>query len=62
MQAPATISPALQTLVDRILASRRITRFDQRALLSLNCLNSEEQSLVNLLFDRLHQGFLRVVD
>jgi hypothetical protein len=62
MQAPATISPTLQTLVDRILDSRRITRFDQRALLALRTLNPEEQSLVNLLFDRLHKGFLRVVD
>ena len=62
MPAPSTISPILQALVDRILASRRITRFDQRALLALKSLTSEEQSLVNLLFDRLHQGLLRVVD
>lgn len=54
--------PSLQDVVDRILTSRRITRVDQRLLISLANLSYEEQTLLNEVFDRLRRGMLRVVD
>lgn len=62
MSAQAFTSPSLQEVVDRILTSRKITRIDQRLLLSLNSLNWEEQTLINQVFDRLRNGLLKVVD
>lgn len=56
------LPPSLQDVVDRILTSRRITRVDQRLLISLANLNREEQALLNEVFDRLRRGLLRVVD
>lgn len=56
------LPPSLQDVVDRILTSRRITRLDQRLLLSLANLSREEQTLLNEVFDRLRRGLLRVVD
>jgi len=53
---------SLQAVVDRILTSRRITRVDQRLLVSLANLSREEQALLNEVFDRLRRGLLRVVD
>lgn len=53
---------SLQDVVDRILTSRRITRVDQRLLISLANLSREEQTLLNEVFDRLRRGLLRVVD
>ncbi|PSB28466.1 hypothetical protein [Stenomitos frigidus] len=61
MQAQV-LTPSLQDVTDRILSSRRITRMDQRLLLSLANLNSDEQTLLNEVFDRLREGLLRVVD
>ncbi len=52
----------VQDIVDRILSSRRITRYDQHLLFALNSLNADEQSLINQVFDRLRRGFLKVVD
>lgn len=46
--------------IDRIFASRRITRADQRLFLSMPNLNAEEQMLINQVFDRLHRGLLKV--
>ena len=54
--------PTLQEVVSRIMSSRRITRFDQRILLSTRSLSGEEQRLINQVFDRLRTGFLKVVD
>ncbi|MBW4695286.1 MAG: hypothetical protein KME27_26345 [Lyngbya sp. HA4199-MV5] len=56
------LPPSLQDVVDRILTSRRITRLDQRLLVSLANLSREEQALLNEVFDRLRRGLLRVVD
>ncbi|MBW4473415.1 MAG: hypothetical protein KME45_24020 [Stenomitos rutilans HA7619-LM2] len=53
---------SLQDVVDRILTSRRITRLDQRLLVSLANLSREEQAVLNEVFDRLRRGLLRVVD
>ncbi len=65
MQAPMdtqVLPLSLQAVVDRILTSRRITRVDQRLLVSLANLSREEQALLNEVFDRLRRGLLRVVD
>lgn len=56
------LPPSLQDVVDRILTSRRITRLDQRLLVSLANLSHEEQALLNEVFERLRRGLLRVVD
>ncbi|GEM_PF-640017 len=56
----------IKETVERILASRRITRTDQQllmaALLSKNSLSLEDQVQVNRIFDRLRIGLIRVVD
>lgn len=59
---PLSLQDSLQNVVDRILSSRRITRVDQRLLVSLANLSREEQALLNEVFDRLRRGLLRVVD
>jgi hypothetical protein len=56
------LSPSLQDVVNRILTSRRITRLDQRLLVSLANRSHDEQKLLNEVFDRLRRGLLRVVD
>ncbi len=53
---------SLEQLINHILDSRQLTRQDQRQLLSLQSLTSQEQTLVNRLFDRLRLGLVRVVD
>ncbi len=62
MSVQALPLPTVQEVVSRILASRQITRFDQRILLSARSLSGEEQRLINQVFDRLRTGFLKVVD
>lgn len=62
MDTPVFPPSALQEVVQRILTSRRITRIDQRLLLSLGSSNQEEQTLINQVFDRLRRGLLKVVD
>jgi hypothetical protein len=63
MEAQAfTPSPSLKDVVERILASRKITRQDQRLLLVLTTANLEESRLVSQVFDRLRRGLLKVVD
>ncbi|WP_421657880.1 hypothetical protein [Leptothermofonsia sp. ETS-13] len=59
MQAPVPSCLLMET-VDRIFASRRITRADQRLFLSLTTLTTEEKTLINQVFDRLHRGLLKV--
>lgn len=60
----SSITPAnsLEQLVNHILSSRQITRQDQRQLLALQNLTTQDQTLINRLFDRLRLGFVRVVD
>lgn len=53
---------SLEQLINHILDSRQLTREDQRQLLALQSLTSQEQTLINRLFDRLRLGFVRVVD
>jgi hypothetical protein len=53
---------SIQDIVNRILASRQITRIDQHLLLSLSSLNTDDRNLINLIFDRLRSGLLKVVD
>ena len=57
---------AIQELVDRILASRRISRADQNrfmsALLEKRSLNEEDQLQITRVFDGLQMGLIRVVD
>ncbi len=57
---------SVENIVERILAFRQITRTDQRllmaALLSKDSFNENEQSQINLVFDRLQRGLIRVVD
>ncbi|GAB4142588.1 MAG: hypothetical protein Fur0046_19190 [Cyanobacteria bacterium J069] len=74
MQAPIHLpgsqTPPLETptdqLIREILAARRITRADQERfmaiLLSKTSLGEKEQTQINLLFDALRNGRLRVVD
>lgn len=67
MQAQATLPKlSVETIVERILAFRQITRIDQRllmaALLSKDSFNENEHSQINLVFDRLQRGLIRVVD
>lgn len=58
----ATSVETLQQVVDRILHSRQITRMDQHLLVTLGSIYVEEQRLINLVFDRLRSGLIRVVD
>jgi hypothetical protein len=61
MQAPpSTIE--LESVVERILTSRRITRADQHLLLTLHSLTSQERALINRVFDRLQMGMIKVAD
>jgi hypothetical protein len=53
---------ALERIVERIFASRCITRADQRIFMSLNSVDTQEQSLINRVYEGLHRGLLRVVD
>lgn len=67
MQAQATLPKlSVETIVERILEFRQITRIDQRllmaALLSKDSFNENEHSQINLVFDRLQRGLIRVVD
>ena len=67
MQSQATFPKlSVETIVERILACRQITRTDQRllmaALLSKDSFNENEHSKINLVFDRLQRGLIRVVD
>lgn len=56
----------IQELVDRILASRRISRTDQNrfmsALLEKRSLSEEDQLQITRVFDGLQMGLIRVVD
>jgi hypothetical protein len=74
MQAPIHLPgshpPSSETPIDQlvrdILAARRITRADQKRFMALflskSSLGEKEQTQINLLFDALRNGRLRVVD
>jgi hypothetical protein len=56
----------IDEVVERIFATRRITRTDQvrfmSALLSKDSLNKIEQEQINRVFDGLRNGLIKVVD
>ncbi|MBD1931861.1 MULTISPECIES: hypothetical protein [Cyanophyceae] len=59
-------SVSIGQLVEHLLITRKITRADQRrlmsTLLSKTALNAEEQAQVNRVLDKLKNGWLRVVE
>ncbi len=65
MDVELSSQTTLEQLVANILEARRITRQDQQRLMALfgqNNLNSQEQGLINHLYETLRRGLLRVVD
>ncbi|MGF1459313.1 MAG: hypothetical protein ACFBSG_09840 [Leptolyngbyaceae cyanobacterium] len=55
----------LETTIEKIFATRRITRHDQQLLMcsfSQGSLSEAERDLLNRVYEALHQGRLRVVD
>lgn len=54
----------LQAVAGRVLASRRITRYDQQLLMSLirYGLNETDNALINSIHEALRSGVVRVVD
>lgn len=57
---------SIERLVNQIFSSRKITRSDQRVLMSLllskNDLSLEEHSYIDQVFERLRRGLIHVVD
>ncbi len=62
MNAPTLNATPLESIVERILSTRQITRVDQHSLLALGNLTAQEKQLINRVFDRLRMGLLKVVD
>lgn len=69
MQTPnynRPMSTAISQVINRVLASGRITRADEsvflRAMVNDHPLNPEEMNQINHVFDRLQMGLLKVVD
>jgi hypothetical protein len=62
MNAQAAAPSALQSVVDRILRSRQITRLDQCLLLAVSETTPDDHRLISQVFDCLSQGRLRVVE
>lgn len=60
-----TAKTSVENIVDRILRWKKITRDDQRllmsALLSRNSIGQQEKSQIDRVFDALNSGLLRVV-
>ncbi len=56
----------IETVVERIFTTHRITRADQRifmsALLSKDTLNESDRQQIDQVFEGLRQGLLRVID
>lgn len=57
---------SIEQIVSQIFSTRKITRTDQRRLMSMllakDSFNSEEQNCINRVFESLRQGLIRVVD
>lgn len=57
---------AVEEVIERIFALRRISRSDQQllmsALLSKSSLSEKDQQQINRVFDALQKGSIRVVD
>ena len=57
---------SIEQIVLQIFSTRRITRTDQRRLMSMllakDFLSSEEQNSIDRMFESLRQGSIKVVD
>lgn len=56
---------SLEKAIEKIFATRRITRRDQHMLMSLfsqKDINASDSDLINQVYEALSQGRLRVVD
>ncbi len=67
MQAQAHLPQVpIEKIFERIFAFRQITTIDQRlllsAVLSKDKLNEKEQTLLNIVFERLDKGLLWIGD
>lgn len=68
MQGTASVQqlPTIEQVVSQIFSNRKITRLDQRRLMSMllakEILSYEEQSCINQVFESLRSGVIRVVD
>jgi len=61
----ATPQATLEQIVAKILASRRISRIDQRLLMAVSCqtaLTTQEENLLKQVYELLHRGLLKVVN
>jgi len=61
----ATHQATLEQIVNKILASRQISRLDQRLLMSASyqtALTTQEENLLKQVYELLHRGLLRVVN
>ena len=55
----------IEATIERIFATRQITRSDQQRLMSLfshNMLTASDKDLIDQIYEALSQGRLRVVD
>jgi hypothetical protein len=55
----------LEQTIERMFATRRLTRHDQQTLMALfsqRDLSPSDAALINRVYDALSQGWLRVVD
>lgn len=56
----------LQKTIDKIFSSNQISRTDQQvfmtSLLSKSSLSSEDENLINQVFDKLRRGLIQVID
>lgn len=67
MQAQAYLPQlTIEAVVRQIFSTRRITRSDQRRLMSMllskDSLSHDEQSYIDRVFESLQRGVIRVVD
>lgn len=63
MSAQVCIAPSpIEAVVDRIFASRRITRADQMLLMHCQAISLAEKTLIDRVFEGLKRGLLRVAD
>ena len=56
---------SIDKIIDKIFATRRITRYDQRLLMTLFSkgeLSDSDKALINRVYEALTQGQLRVVE
>ncbi|MBE9078149.1 hypothetical protein IQ241_12750 [Romeria aff. gracilis LEGE 07310] len=59
------ITTSVEEMVAKIFATRRITRHDQSILMTLltqGRISSQEETLINQIYEALSQGRLRVVE